>query len=109
MYYVPKKENSLGRVITLILAWDWKSGIHCLLLHQHSEICLGYNISYSLLTTSPRITLDELLHVISRTTDPLRNLSRNNSSLKKKKIIFSEVSENGRFSLSSGQIWILQA
>ena len=102
MYYFPKKENSLGRVNNLKSAWDRILGIHCLLLPQHSDICLGKDITYSLFTSSPPKTLDELSHVGSRTPDPVRYISI------KKKVISSEVFENGWFSLSSWQIGILK-
>ena len=79
MYYVPEKENSLGMVNTLKFSWDMISGIHCLLLPQHYEICLGIDISYLLFTTSPRKTLDELSRVVSRIPDPVRKISRSSS------------------------------
>ena len=82
MYYFPKKENSLGRENTLKFAWDRISGIHCLLLPQHSDICLGNDITYSLFTSSPPKTLDELSHVGSRTPEPVRYIS-----IKKKKLL----------------------
>ena len=87
----PKKNslNSLERVNTLKSAWDRISGVHCLLLPQNSNICLEKDITYSLLTTSSPITLDELSHAGSRTPDPVR-YSRSNSSLKKKQLVFQK-------------------
>ena len=95
MYYFPKKENSLGRVKTLKFSWDRISGIHCLLLPQHSEIFLGLYFSYSSFTTRPRITLAKELHVILRTPDPLRHISRSSSSFTKKLFLFQKFMKIG--------------
>ena len=48
MYYLPKKENSLGRVNTLTSAWDMISGIHFLLLSQNYNFFVGKGIIYSI-------------------------------------------------------------
>ena len=84
MYYFPKKVNSLPRVNPFKSALDRISGNHCLLLPQKYDNGLGKEITYSLFTTSPPISLDELWHVGSITPDPVRYISRSSFKLKKK-------------------------
>ena len=37
IYYFPKKENSMGRWITMKFSWDGMVGIHCLLHPQELD------------------------------------------------------------------------